>query len=167
MVLCQVPIRADSVATVRPAVNKAARRAELRPAQTRSIDIADMRTMRIAVTGSFGCSGRYITRRLAAARLALLLRAHRLPISEDVGAVASGLVQSGLIPDRAASMPSTLRWPRFTAWITLSRGISSISRTHSSETACGHRLQTQVADLGFCLPVICSPEELLQYDEDE
>jgi nucleoside-diphosphate-sugar epimerase len=45
-------------------VHQAARRAELRAAQTSSIDISDMPNMRIAVTGAFGYSGRYITRRL-------------------------------------------------------------------------------------------------------
>jgi hypothetical protein len=48
-------------------VNKAARPAELHANQTRSIDIPELRIMRIAVTGAFGYLGRYIAGRLLAA----------------------------------------------------------------------------------------------------
>jgi hypothetical protein len=100
---------------------------------------------------------------MAAARLALLLRAHRLPITEDVGVVASGLVRSGLIPDRAASdaihiaVASVHGMDYLVTW----------NLKHIANPYIRSRLRTRVADLGFCLPVICSPEELLQYDEDE
>jgi predicted nucleic acid-binding protein len=87
---------------------------------------------------------------MAAARLALLLRAHRLPITEDVGVVASGLVRSGLIPDRAASdaihiaVASVHGMDYLVTW----------NLKHIANPYIRSRLRTRVADLGFCLPVI-------------
>lgn len=98
---------------------------------------------------------------MAAARIALLSRVRR-PITEDVGTVASELVRSGLIPSKAASDAIHIS----VASVHGTDFLVTWNLRHIANPYIRSRLRQAVEDLGFHLPVICSPEELLQYDED-
>jgi hypothetical protein len=99
---------------------------------------------------------------MAAARLALLRKATRLDITDEVGLLAQRLVAGGLIPDKAASdaihiaVASVHKMDYLVTW----------NFKHIANPFIRDRLRNAVHESGFHLPVLCSPDELLQYNED-
>jgi len=95
-------------------------------------------------------------------RLALLQRATHLGITDEVGSLAQKLVASGLIPDKAASdaihiaVASVHKMDYLVTW----------NFKHIANPFMRARLRKTVHEAGFHLPVLCSPDELLQYNED-
>jgi hypothetical protein len=99
---------------------------------------------------------------MAAMRLALLHKATRLEITDDVGLLAEKLVSGGLIPAKAASdaihiaVASVHEMDYLVTW----------NFKHIANPFVRDRLRKMVQDAGFHLPVLCSPDELLDYNED-
>lgn len=100
--------------------------------------------------------------KMARERLELLASAKRLELIEDVGVVAETFIKKGLIPTKAASdaihiaVASVHGMDYLVTW----------NFKHIANPYIRDRLRKTVEELGFRLPVMCSPEELLQYDED-
>jgi len=100
---------------------------------------------------------------MANARQQLLAAVRLLPVTEAVIALASTLVAAGLVPAKAAShamhiaVASVLGMAYLVTW-----NFKHIANPFSRD-----RLRIAVADAGFELPVMCSPDELLQNDEAE
>ena len=95
-------------------------------------------------------------------RLALLEQATRLEITDEVGLLAQKLVTCGLIPTKAASdaihiaVASVHKMDYLVTW----------NFKHIANPFIRNRLRKVVHEFGFDLPVLCSPDELLQYNED-
>ena len=99
---------------------------------------------------------------MARQRLELLVALPRLELTEQVGILARDLVQAGLIPEKAASDAIHIA----VACVHQMDYLVTWNFKHIANPYTRDRLQTMVADTGFRLPVMCSPEELIQYDED-
>jgi hypothetical protein len=99
---------------------------------------------------------------MARQRLDLLVGLRRLELTAQVGSLARELVEIGLIPEKAASdsihisVASVHQMNYLVTW-----NFKHIANPYTRD-----RLRTIVADAGFRLPVLCSPEELIQYNED-
>lgn len=99
---------------------------------------------------------------MARQRLEMLLPLPRPALTEAVGTLAQNLIQTGLVPEKAASdaihiaVASVHRMNYLVTW----------NFKHIANPFIRDRLRSLVADAGFQLPVMCSPEELIQYDED-
>jgi hypothetical protein len=99
---------------------------------------------------------------MAAIRLALLKKATQLEITDDVGLLAQKLVNGGLVPDKAASdaihiaVASVHSMDYLVTW----------NFKHIANPFIRERLRKVVQESGFQLPVMCSPDELLQNHED-
>lgn len=99
---------------------------------------------------------------MAKARLALLQSATQLAITDEVAILAQQLVASGLIPNKAASdaihiaVASVHRIDYLVTW----------NFKHIANPRTRERLRKTVHEAGFRLPVLCSPDELLEYNED-
>lgn len=99
---------------------------------------------------------------MAQRRLDLLDKATRLEITDNVGILAKQLVLKGLIPSKAASdaihiaVASVHEMDYLVTW----------NFKHIANPFTRERLRTTVRDFGLHLPVMCSPEELLQQNED-
>jgi len=99
---------------------------------------------------------------MALQRLALLHKATHLDITDEVGTLAQGLVAGGLIPSKAASdailiaVASVHKMNYLVTW----------NFKHIANPFLRDRLRKAVQEAGFQLPVLCSPDELLQYNED-
>ncbi len=95
-------------------------------------------------------------------RLALLENVGVLEITDEVATLTKGLLASQLVPANAASdavhiaVASVHRMEFLVTW-----NIAHIGNAHIRT-----RLQATVAAFGATLPVICTPEELLN-DEDD
>ena len=95
-------------------------------------------------------------------RLVLLEQAARLEITEEVGLLAQKLVTCGLIPAKAASdaihiaVASVHSMDYLVTW----------NFKHIANPFIRNRLRKVIQEFGFELPVLCSPDELLQYNED-
>lgn len=99
---------------------------------------------------------------LAQRRLQLLASIPRLELNEAVGLVAETLLKNGLIPPKAASDAIHI-------------GVASVHQIdylitwnfkHIANPFIRSRLRRLIEESGFHLPVICTPEELIPYDED-
>jgi predicted nucleic acid-binding protein len=99
---------------------------------------------------------------MAALRLSLLKKATRLEITDNAGFLAEKLVSGGLIPAKAASdaihiaVASAHKMDYLVTW----------NFKHIANPFMRDRLRKMVSDEGYHLPVLCSPDELLEYDED-
>ncbi len=99
---------------------------------------------------------------MARQRLELLLPLAKLEFTEEVGALAKALIRCGLVPDKAASdavhiaVASLHKMNFLVTW-----NFKHIANPYTRD-----RLRAVVGDYGFSLPIMCSPEELIQYDED-
>lgn len=99
---------------------------------------------------------------MARQRLDLLVALPKLELTEQVGALAQNLIQAGLIPEKAASdavhiaVASVHEMDYLVTW----------NFKHIANPYIRDQLNAVVAEAGFRLPVMCSPEELIQYDED-
>lgn len=99
---------------------------------------------------------------MAGARLGLIQQLGVLEVSDEVGSLVQHLISSQLVPARAASdavhiaVASVHGMDFLVTW-----NFRHIANPHIQE-----RLQVAVAAFGVHLPVICTPEELLN-DEDD
>ena len=99
---------------------------------------------------------------MARQRLELLSPLPKLELTEEVGELAQNLIQAGLVPEKAASDAVHIA-------VASLHGMNYIvtwNFKHIANPYTRDRLRAVVADAGFHLPVMCSPEELIQYDED-
>lgn len=98
---------------------------------------------------------------MAADRLAMLRDLRILPVTQDAAALARLLVSSGLVPANAApdavhiALASVHRIDFLVTW-----NFKHIANPHIRE-----RLRAKINDSGHRMPVMCSPEELLNDDE--
>jgi len=99
---------------------------------------------------------------MARQRLELLLPIPKLELNEEVGILAQKLIQLGLVPEKAASDAIHIA----VASVHQMNYIVTWNFKHIANPYTRNRLRAVVADAGFQLPVMCSPEELIQYDED-
>ncbi len=99
---------------------------------------------------------------MARQRLELLLPLPKLSLTDEVGTLALKLVQAGLVPEKAASDAVHIS----VASVHQMNYIVTWNFKHIANPYTRDRLRAVVADAGFRLPVMCSPEELIQYDED-
>jgi predicted nucleic acid-binding protein len=99
---------------------------------------------------------------MAKTRLSLLEKARLLEITDDVASLAQRLVTEGLIPGKAASdaihiaVASVHAMDYLVTW----------NFKHIANPFTRERLRKTVQAHGFHLPVLCSPDELLQNNED-
>lgn len=100
---------------------------------------------------------------MAADRLNLLLGIPLLPMPDVALELASGLLFSGIVPEKAASdalhiaLASVHRIGYLVTW----------NFKHIANPFLRDRLRSAVEKAGFELPVMCSPEELLQNNESD
>lgn len=102
-------------------------------------------------------------REMAAARQVLLAEVRLLPVTDEVIALASKLVVAGIVPAKAASDAMHIA-------VAAVHGIDYLvtwNFKHIANPFTRDRLRMAVADAGFGLPVMCSPDELLQNNEDD
>jgi len=99
---------------------------------------------------------------MARQRLDFLASLPKLELTEQVGLLAQNLIQAGLVPEKAASDAVHIA----VASVHQMNYIVTWNFKHIANPYTRDRLQEVVADTGFRLPVMCSPEELIQYDED-
>ena len=100
---------------------------------------------------------------MAVARQGLLAAVRLLPVTEEVIALASALVSTGLVPAKAVSDAMHIA-------VASVHGIDYLvtwNFKHIANPFSRDRLRIAVADAGFELPVMCSPDELLQNNEDD
>jgi len=99
---------------------------------------------------------------MARLRLALLEKANPLKITDEVGIVAKMLVDGGLVPPKAASdaihiaVASVHRMDYLVTW----------NFKHIANPFIRDRLRLTIHAAGYHLPVMCSPDELLENNED-
>ena len=85
-----------------------------------------------------------------------------LEVNEDVADIANDLVLSGIVPDKAASdaihiaIASVHRVEFLVTW----------NFKHIANPFLRERIRELITKNGFQMPTMCSPEELLDYDED-
>jgi len=100
---------------------------------------------------------------MAAARLKLLHKIPLLRLPDEGLELAQSLVASGIIPPKAASdaihiaVASVHRIDYLVTW----------NFKHIANPFIRDRLRSAVANAGFELPVMCSPDELLQNDDED
>ncbi len=101
--------------------------------------------------------------KMALIRRSLLAELRLLAVTNEVIALAASLVMQGIVPTKAASdaihiaVASVHRIDYLVTW-----NFKHIANPFSRD-----RLRTAVTDAGYPLPVMCSPDELLQNNEDE
>ena len=101
--------------------------------------------------------------RMASERLKLLRGIPLLPLPEPGLELARRLVSSGLIPPKAASdalhiaVASVHRMDYLVTW----------NFKHIANPFIRDRLRSAVSKAGFELPVMCSPDELLQNEDED
>ena len=100
---------------------------------------------------------------MSTARQSLLAAVRLLPVTDEVIALASNLVSTGLVPAKAASDAMHIA-------VASAHGMDYLvtwNFKHIANPFTRDRLRIAVADAGFELPVMCSPDELLQNHEDD
>lgn len=99
---------------------------------------------------------------MARQRLELLSPLPKLELTDQVGALAQSLIEAGLVPEKAASDAVHIA----VASVHQMNYIVTWNFKHIANPYTRNRLRAVVAEAGFHLPVMSSPEELIQYDED-
>jgi predicted nucleic acid-binding protein len=99
---------------------------------------------------------------MARQRLEFLSSLPKLELTEEVGVLAQTLIQTGLVPEKAASDAVHIA----VASVHHMNYIVTWNFKHIANPYTRDRLRTVVAEAGFRLPVMCSPEELIQYGFD-
>ncbi len=100
--------------------------------------------------------------RMAEDRLRLLQGIPILPLPEEAVGLVQKLLDSGIVPAKAAgdaihiAVASAHRIDYLLTW----------NFKHIANPFLRDRLRQAVGDAGFDLPIMCSPEELLQSNED-
>ena len=98
---------------------------------------------------------------MAAERLELLRGIRVLPVTQDAADLARVLVATGLVPSIASpdavhiAIASVYEIDFLVTW-----NFKHIANPHIRE-----RMRSKIGDSGFRMPVMCSPEELLNDDE--
>ena len=98
---------------------------------------------------------------MAAARLALLRGVRVLPVTDEAADLSRMLVSAGLVPVIATpdavhiALASVHQIDFLVTW-----NFKHIANPHIRE-----RMRTKINDSGYRMPVMCSPEELLNDDE--
>lgn len=100
---------------------------------------------------------------MAQARLRLLDNIALLEVNDAADALARHLIQAGVIPSSAAPDATHIA----VASVHALDFLVTWNFRHIANPFIRDRLQTQVADFGAHLPVICTPEELLRDDEND
>jgi hypothetical protein len=98
---------------------------------------------------------------LARQRMELLSPLPKLEMTEQVGLLARSLILDGLVPEKAASDAV----PIAVASVHQMSYIVTWNFKHIANPYTRDRLSAVVTEAGFRLPVTCSPEELIPYDE--
>lgn len=99
---------------------------------------------------------------MAKARLELLRDIRILPVTEAAAELARTLVTSGLVPALASpdavhiALASAHKIDFLVTW----------NFKHIANPRIRERMRTRINDSGFRMPVMCSPEELLNDDEN-
>jgi len=99
--------------------------------------------------------------KMASARLRLLQGIRILPVTESAAELARRLIASGLVP--AIASPDAVHIALASV-----HGIDFLVTWNFKHIANPHireRMRTTINDSGFRMPVMCSPEELLNDDE--
>jgi hypothetical protein len=99
---------------------------------------------------------------MARQRMDLLSPLSKLEMTEEVGALAHKLILAGLVPEKAASDAVHIA----VASVHQMNYIVTWNFKHIANPYIRDRLRGVVSEAGFHLPVMSSPEELIQYDED-
>ena len=95
-------------------------------------------------------------------RVQLIAELPVMEVNDDIVNIAEDLVQSGIVPDKAASdaihiaITSVHRVEFFVTW----------NFKHIANPFLRERIRNLITNSGFQMPTMCSPEELLEYDED-
>ncbi len=100
---------------------------------------------------------------MASARKALLDSIPLLAMTDEAIALAGKLVSADIVPAKAASDSLHIA-------VASVHGVDYLvtwNFKHIANPFLRDRMRIAVADAGFELPVMCSPEELLQNDEDD
>jgi predicted nucleic acid-binding protein len=99
---------------------------------------------------------------MACKRMELLTPLPKLELTEEVGTLALRLIQAGLVPEKAASDAVHIA----VASVHEMNYIVTWNFKHIANPYTRNRLRALVAEAGYHLPVMSTPEELIQYDED-
>jgi len=97
------------------------------------------------------------------ARKSLLDSYQLLSVTDQVISLASTLVTSGLVPSKAASDALHIA----VASVYKIDYLVTSNFKHIANPFLRDRMQRKIAEIGFEMPVMCSPEELLENDEDD
>ena len=100
---------------------------------------------------------------MASSRLALLDSVPLLTMTDEAISLAGTLVATGIVPQKAASDSLHIA-------VASVHGIDYLvtwNFKHIANPFLRDRLRAVVTDAGFEMPVMCSPEELLQNDDDD
>ena len=100
---------------------------------------------------------------MARQRLALLVDIPRLEMSQEVGEIALKLIQLGLIPRKAASDAIRIA----VASVHHMNYIVTWNFKHIANPYTRERLSAAVSDFGYRLPIMSSPEELIEFNEND
>lgn len=101
--------------------------------------------------------------RMAEDRLRLLQGIPILPLPDQAVGLVSKLINSGIVPAKAASDAVHIA-------VASANGIDYLvtwNFKHIANPFIRGRLRKAVGDAGFELPIMCSPDELLQNNEDD
>ena len=100
---------------------------------------------------------------MSADRLALLDSIPLLTMTDAALSLAATLVSKQIVPQKAASDSLHIA----VASVHGMNYLVTWNFKHIANPFLRDRLRTEVTDAGFEMPVMCSPEELLQNDEDD
>ncbi|MFT5471341.1 MAG: hypothetical protein ACI8UO_006474 [Verrucomicrobiales bacterium] len=100
---------------------------------------------------------------MAADRLNLLQSIPLLPMPDEAISLAGNLVSAGIVPQKASSDSIHIA----VASVHAIDYLVTWNFKHIANPFLRDRLRSAVEEAGFELPVMCSPEELLQNDEDD
>ena len=99
---------------------------------------------------------------MASARHALLSSIQLLPVTDDVISLAERLVSTGLVPAKAASDAVHIA----VASVHCVDYLVTWNFKHIANPFLRERLRLAVSEAGFKMPIMCSPDELLQNNDD-
>jgi hypothetical protein len=95
-------------------------------------------------------------------RLKLVSALPILEVTEDVAGLADALVESGIVPEKVASDAIHIA----VASVHAVEFLVTWSFRHIANPFLRYRIRNLVTEKGFFMPTMCSPEEVLEYNED-
>ncbi len=96
-------------------------------------------------------------------RLDLVSKLPILEVIDEVADIADELVGSGIVPERVASDAIHIA----VASVHAVEFLVTWNFRHIANPFLRNRIRNLVTEKGFRMPTMCSPEELLEYDEDD